>query len=53
MEIVRFWNMKDLNIDDNNFILLRNFRVNLIERILNECIIFVKRVFISIIFKYI
>lgn len=39
MAIVRFWNMKDSNTDDNNFTPSRNPRVNSIGRILNECII--------------
>lgn len=53
MEIVRFWNMKDSDTDDNNFTPSKNPRVNSMARILNEYIIPAGRTSTSITFKYV
>ena len=52
VEIVRFWNMKDSSTDDNNLTPSRNPRINSMEGILNERIMYAKGTSTSIAFKY-
>ena len=51
MEIVRLWNMKDSSTDDNNLTLSKNSRINSMEGILNECIMYAKGASTSITFE--